>query len=123
VDGGRGRERVGRSSRFKARRRVHPSTAGEYLKEAVQRRRKGRCWPGSVGHGSAGHGWRSRAAAPAWRRRSRRRSGSGGDGAGRGAEETRGRWGPRAVEMHHPRDIATGRCACKMQQALQTPLE
>jgi hypothetical protein len=137
-----------RRGRFRARRRVHPSTAGEYLKEPVQSRRRGHCrpgsgGPGSFGHGSAGRGWRSRAAAPAWRRR----SGSGGEGAGRGrgwAEETRGGGVHTRLRCSTPgiarRGGAPAKCSkrCRlrwssyssrrccilqMQQRLQTPLE
>jgi hypothetical protein len=60
-----------------------------------------------------------------------RRRGGGGGGRARVGKEPGvgrrrrgvGRVGSTSVEMQHPQDCATGRGACKMQQALQTPLE
>jgi hypothetical protein len=123
------------------RRRVHPSTAGEYLKEAVQRRRRGRCRPGSDGPGSAGRGWRrSGAAASAWRRR----SSSGGEGAGRGRRRRGGGGVHARLRCSTPGIARRGGahakcskccrlrwssyssrrcCILQMQQRLQTPLE
>jgi hypothetical protein len=147
VDGGGGRDGSGGAA-ASGRRRVHPSTAGEYLKEAVQRRRRGRCRPGSAGPGSAGHGLDPPAVGREGAGRPRRH---GGGGRAQVEKETGGgRWRGGGGGVHarlrcstpgiarrggaHAKCSKRCRlrwssyssrrcCILQMQQRLQTPLE